>query len=163
MLWIQSIVWNYYIQPYKCCLKCMPYFIVRIDNRHSIFRPSGRAMKRPLWGFGEKLWRYIWGVRYIKGSWKKHDIWYIYIYKHLACFCLNPLVYRTTRCMCLAKNHFVFKHVVCDFVVKVIPLSWIYIYIYSYVILCNGVLQFPIAKNSIDMHCSGPHILITCI
>ena len=139
---MQSIVWNYYIQPYKCCLKCMPYFIVRINNRHIIFRPSRRAMKRPLWEFGEKLWCYNWSVRYIKGYRKKHDNHYIH--KHLVCFPLNPFIYQTTRCMCLVKNQFVFKYVVYDFVVKVMPLSWKYVYIaiwYYVMVYCNFPLQ----------------------
>ena len=151
MLWIQSIVWNYYIQPYKCCLKCMPYFIVRIDNRHSIFRPSGRG---ELWSVHcedlEKNYGVISGVYDISRGPGRNMIFviYIYIYKHLACFCLKSLVYQTTRCMCLAKNHFVFKHVVCDFVVKVIPLSWKYIYIYIatwyYVMVYSN---FPLQKT----------------
>ena len=122
----------------------MPYFIVRIDNRH-ISPQLWRVHCEDL----EKKYDVITGVYHIsRGPGRNRiNVYNICIYKHSACFCLNPLKCRTTRCKCLVKNQLAFKYFVYDFVVKVMSLSWKYIYIYSYLILCNGVFHFPIAKK----------------
>ena len=110
----------------------------------------------------EKNYGVITGAYDISRGPGRNMIFTIYIHQHLAWFCLNLLIYRTTRCMCLVNNKFVFKYVFYDFVVKVMQLSWKYIYIATWYYVM-GYSNFPLQKKSKDMHCSGPHIQIACI